>query len=199
MFFDKILDFFKIENLYGNNKDNGSDATLHIYDLIREAQDLATVINTTTDETTFYGSYEVLISILYELEKYEDIVPFVNKPSDDLKNVLANKEKAIEKFIMRSNQNVNNKPEKSIFKSKEKIAPTPTPTDCTANASIVLEENINSTIKNNSSPLPYKCRRAAGTHRKESLPQRYCRSTHKSVFYSTGKGRSRRFRCEALG
>lgn len=162
MFFDKILDFFKIENLYGNNKDNGSDATLHIYDLIKEAQDLATVINTTTDETTFYGSYEALISILCELEKYEDIVPFVNKPSDDLKNVLANKEKAIEKFIMRSNQNVNNKPEKSILRSNGKVAPTPTPTptptDCAtiANVSIIPEENINSNIKDNSSSLPYK-------------------------------------------
>lgn len=76
----------------------------HANALINEAKTLSDTINTTTNEKEFYTSYERLITILYKLIDLENDVKFLQSPSIDLKNALGNREKAIEKFIVRKKE-----------------------------------------------------------------------------------------------
>ena len=117
MFFDKLLDKFKIndssvhkekisDKLYVNPDDE--DKKKYVQDRINEAKALAIIINTTVDNVAFYSALNKIIDILSELQKYEDKIPFSSKPSFDLERILTNKEHIIENFNDRVNQEVSN-------------------------------------------------------------------------------------------
>ena len=116
MFFDKLLDKFKIndssvhkekisDKLYVNPDDEDKK---YVQDRINEAKALAIIINTTVDNVAFYSALNKIIDILSELQKYEDKIPFSSKPSFDLERILTNKEHIIENFNDRVNQEVSN-------------------------------------------------------------------------------------------
>ena len=84
MFFDKLLDKFKIndssvhkekisDKLYVNPDDEDKK---YVQDRINEAKALAIIINTTVDNVAFYSALNKIIDILSELQKYEDKIPF---------------------------------------------------------------------------------------------------------------------------
>ena len=116
MFFDKLLDKFKIndssvhkekisDKLYVNPDDEDKK---YVQDRINEAKALAIIINTTVDNVAFYSALNKIIDILSELQKYEDKIPFSSKPSFDLERILTNKEYIIENFNDRVNQEISN-------------------------------------------------------------------------------------------
>lgn len=116
MFFDKLLDKFKIndssvhkekisDKLYVNPDDEDKK---YVQDRINEAKALAIIINTTIDNVAFYSALNKIIDILSELQKYEDKIPFSSKPSFDLERILTNKEYIIENFNDRVNQEISN-------------------------------------------------------------------------------------------
>lgn len=70
--------------------------------LLEECNRLANIVNTTSDENEFYKSYDKLIENFTELTTYEGIIPFTNKPSSDLRNIIANRQAAIERFNRRA-------------------------------------------------------------------------------------------------
>ena len=102
MFFDKILDALNLENISNKKQQQNRELILYANKLIDDCEKLSDIINTTTDETEFFGSFEKLISTLSKLQSYEDSIPFANSPSDDLRYILANRQKTVEKFYQRS-------------------------------------------------------------------------------------------------
>ena len=74
----------------------------HIYQLLSEAHELATIINSTIDSNIFYDSYDNLIEILEELTQYEGKISFSSPPSKDLQEIKAQKIDAINAFIVES-------------------------------------------------------------------------------------------------
>lgn len=74
--------------------------------LLDEANTLATVVNTTTDEYTFETSYNRLIDIFRELKKYERTGVFTNSPTEDLNNLYFQRDAATKKFYQRRNSSI---------------------------------------------------------------------------------------------
>ena len=111
MFFDKILDALKIENLFSNEpktqiitqkqQDKEDNNILYIKQLIEKATDLSSIMNSTIDVDDFYSSLYGLISVLQELQLYEKSIPVSSDPSIELKNILENKDTIIYKFKQR--------------------------------------------------------------------------------------------------
>ncbi len=74
---------------------------LHISSLLEKSNELADIINTTTDEKTFFTSYEMLITIFTELTEYNNIDIFASPPKKDLDNFIRNKDVALKAFYNR--------------------------------------------------------------------------------------------------
>ena len=60
------------------------------------AERLSNIVNTTVDKREFFICLNKINQILYDLVKYEDIVPFGTPPSAMLKDISASRNKAIE-------------------------------------------------------------------------------------------------------
>lgn len=78
---------------------------------LNKAKELSDIVNTTTNEKTFYLYLNQINQILYELTRYEGIVPFATLPSVMLKDIAKNRSKSIELLqerVRRKNFNVEN-------------------------------------------------------------------------------------------
>ncbi len=98
---DNKMFFKSIKHRFSSDYDNMKEATI----LLEECNHLADIVNTTSDENEFYKSYDKLIENFTELTTYEGIIPFTNKPSSDLRNIIANRQAAIKRFNRRANAN----------------------------------------------------------------------------------------------
>ena len=75
--------------------------------LLDEANSLANIVNTTTDNIEFQRSYDRLIEIFTELKKYEYLGVFTNSPTEDLNDLIYGREASTKKFYERSNKKTN--------------------------------------------------------------------------------------------
>lgn len=73
----------------------------HAEQLINKAIKLADIINTTTNETKFYSSYDRIIKIFEELTQYESQISFSYPPSKNLQEIKDKKYDAINAFKKR--------------------------------------------------------------------------------------------------
>lgn len=96
---DNKMFFESLKHRFNSDYDNIKNATI----LLEECKHLADIINTTIDENEFFKSYDKLIENFTELITYEGVIPFTNKPSSDLRSIIANKQAAIESFHRRAN------------------------------------------------------------------------------------------------
>ena len=96
---DNKMFFKSLKHRFNSDYDNIKNATI----LLEECKHLADIINTTIDENEFFKSYDKLIENFTELITYEGVIPFTNKPSSDLRSIIANKQAAIESFHRRAN------------------------------------------------------------------------------------------------
>lgn len=69
--------------------------------LLDEAEHLTDVVNTTIDENTFETSYNRLIDISRELQKYEHFGTFTISPTEYLNNLYSQREATTESFYQR--------------------------------------------------------------------------------------------------
>ena len=67
-------------------------------DLLDEANSLADIANTTTNEEVFERCYNRLVEVLTELKKYECWGVFTNSPTEDLNNLIYGRDAAIKKL-----------------------------------------------------------------------------------------------------
>lgn len=88
----------KFKHRFKSEYENVKEVSL----LLEKCNKLAEIVNTTLDDKEFYNTYDKIIETLTELTSYEGIVPFENKPSDDLHRIIESKPAAIEKFNRRS-------------------------------------------------------------------------------------------------
>ena len=73
-----------------------------ICEALQKTQELSEIVNTTTDEKTFFCSLTELKHILQDLIKYEDLCDFAILPSEHLKNIEDAEPMAIESFYKRT-------------------------------------------------------------------------------------------------
>lgn len=78
--------------------------------LLDEANNLANVANTTTDEEVFERCYNRLVVVLTELKKYECWGVFTNSPTEDLNNLIYGRDAAIKKLHERQGNSSNSRP-----------------------------------------------------------------------------------------
>lgn len=83
--------------------------------ILDEAKELASIINTTTDDKTLESSYDKLIESLTELKKYEPLGVFTNSPTEVLNNVIRSKEAATKR--LHEEKNVPQSPTNNVISS----------------------------------------------------------------------------------
>lgn len=78
------------------NTPNKGISVLEADSMLKRTNELADIVNKTTDRDEFYRSINEIKSILRELSKYEGKLPFIGSPSADLKNLESIEQSQIE-------------------------------------------------------------------------------------------------------
>lgn len=147
MFFDKLLEKLGINKCTAEERSCAQS-------LIDEAQSLAAIINTTTDSAEFYSSLDKIISILSELQTYEDKISFINTPTHDLEYILSTKKYIIDNF----NERVVQKELELKSSNNQQVTKELTPESSTEQSpKIVISEPVPPTESNiTSNNVPYE-------------------------------------------
>lgn len=114
-FIKKIFDGLKTNHQESYSNTACKELTLtEANEKIIRANNLANILNKTTDREEFYNSLKEIKEILRELAKYEDKLPFSGSPSDDLRKLEQSEQRQIQLLEIRIAQKNNSYSDNNI-------------------------------------------------------------------------------------